>query len=409
MSRFREMMENIKEDERIPEKVWDRYVHTLESLPDKRPEAKRSRWTGKAAAAAAAILGAGGILCCSNPALASRIPLLGGIFRQVEKIITYSGDYSEYAEVLSSEEAGESGKRNLSAEDAGIKVSASEVLYDGMSVFLTLKMDADQGNLLNIPRYSTADGAEEGASIVYLWGEYEVPGVAASQPLTEEAFYLEGKALDDHTYVGMMKMNLGHDGLEKGVLSLNLSAIGYDDVEGLYVENKDGHKWEGSWELQIPFQLDKERTKHITLDTKGKPYGTKEVTISPYQIVTVTDVPFVKRTVTREEYEEAMAIKTEGLEEECGISYEEYVEMEGKVYAPYHTMLFDQNGEALSQGRGYGDGKSIFAVHGRELTKLQVLVFDGDSWMDMDTTRLTDEVINAAVNYEVIEIGSFPK
>ncbi|MDO5136779.1 MAG: DUF4179 domain-containing protein [Eubacteriales bacterium] len=404
MSHLNEMMEKIRQDERVPEKVWDQYLYTLENLPDKTRRDQKNHWGGKIAAAAVGILAAGSVLCYSNPALASRIPILGDIFRQIEKITTYSGDYSDYAVVLSSEEDGEAGKENLSAEDAGIKVRASEVLYDGMSVFLTLKMDVDQGNLRNIPRYSTADGTKEGASIVYLWGEYEVPGAAAPQPLTEEAFYLEGKALDDHTYVGMMKMNLNQDGLEKGMLSLNLSAIGYDDVEGVYVENKDGHKWEGSWELQIPFQLDKERTKHITLDTKGKPYGTKEVTISPYQIVTVTDVPFMERTVTREEYEEAMAIKTEGLEEECGISYEEYAEMEGKVYAPCHTLLFDQNGEALSQSRGYGDGTSIFAVHGRELTKLQVLVFDGDDWMDMDTTRLTDEAINAAVNYEVIEI-----
>lgn len=408
MSHFSKMMDKIKEDERIPEKVWDRYVHTLENLPEKKPEAKKSYWTGRAAAAAFGIVGAGCILC-SNPALASRIPLLGDIFRQVEKIVTYSGDYSDHAAALSTEEGEEAGKENLFAEDAGIRISASEALYDGMSVFLTLKMDADQGNLENIPKYSTGNEATEGSSIVYLWGEYQLSGENKPWQLTGDGFYLEGKALDDHTYVGMAKMDIDQEGVTEGILSLNLSAIGYDGEKG-DVENKDGYRWEGNWDLQIPFQMDEKRTKHLTFDTKGKPYGVKEMTISPYQIVTVADIPYTEKNVTQEEYEEAMKAKTEGLKEDYPMSYQEYAQMEKKTYAEYHTALFNQEGEEITQRMEYGNGKSVFAVQGMDITKLQVLIFDSlDTWMEMDTGKLTNEAIEAAVDYEVIEIKSFPK
>lgn len=408
MSYFNKMMEEIGQDEKMPEAVWESYVHTLETLPEKKTKAGRYSYGRKAAAAAACILTAGSLVCYANPALASKIPILGEIFQQVEEITTYSGNYSDSAEVLVSEENQEV-KKEYTAQDAGVKVSASEILYDGVSVFLTLKMDIENGNLGNIPKHQAKNGAAEGGSVMYLWGEYEVPGILPPQALTEDSFYLEGKALDDDTYVGMVKMNLGDKELEGGTLALNLSAIGYDDLDSLdSADISADKKMEGSWKLQVPFRLDTEQAKRLTFDTKGKEYGLEKITVSPYQIVTQIAVPYTEREVTREEYEEAMAIKTEGTGiaiEDCGITYEEYAEMEGRTYAESHTLLFNQDGEQITPRGGYGNGKSVFAVEGAEISSLQVLVFDSlDAWLDLDTTKLTEAAIKAAVNYEVVEI-----
>ena len=58
---------------------------------------------GKAVAAAAAICIIGiGALGYFNPVLAAKIPLIGGIFEQIEDDIRYSGDYANRASILTS-------------------------------------------------------------------------------------------------------------------------------------------------------------------------------------------------------------------------------------------------------------------------------------------------------------------
>lgn len=407
MGDFNKMMKKIEQDNSVPKSVWDKYVQTLEGLPEKNSKTKKYNWGGKIAAAAACIITAGSLICFTNPTLASKIPVLGGIFKQVEKTTTYSGNYSENADVLVSDENGNTAEASYYAEDAGVKVSASEVLYDGVSVFLTLKVDVEEGNLLNIPKNKAAGAANEGSSIMYLWGQYEIPGVFPEESLTEDSFYLDGKALDEHTFVGMVKMDADKDELQNGTLALNLSAIGYDDITELDREDiSASHRMEGSWKLQVPFKLDTAQTKRLAFDTKDKEYGLKKVTVSPYQIVTEISVPYTEREVTHEEYEEAMEIKTGGSEEHP-LSYEKYAEMEGKKYAENHTLIYDQNGEEITPRGSRDNGKSVFAVKGAKISKLQVLVFDSLEFLDADggdTSKLTDKLRKAAVSYEVVEL-----
>ena len=70
-----------------------------------------------------------------NPVLASKIPLVGGIFAQVEDQITFSGDYSEKALPLEKKKQ----EDILSCESQGIQITASEVYSDSYSIYLTLE------------------------------------------------------------------------------------------------------------------------------------------------------------------------------------------------------------------------------------------------------------------------------
>lgn len=194
--------------------------------------------------------------------------------------------------------------------------------------------------------------------------------------------------------------------IQNGTLVLNLFRIGYDDVTRPDPEDdiSVSNKFEGSWNLQVPFNLDTTQTKKITFNTESKEYGLEKIIVSPYQVVTDIAVPYTEREVTREDYEEKMADKIEGSDDP-GISYEEYVEMVGKTYAESHTFIFNQDGEEIDARGGYENGKTVFAVKGKKITKLHVLVFDSlDSVFEVGNSGLTDELIEAAVNYEVVEI-----
>lgn len=76
-------------------------------------------------------------LCCLfvsvTPSFASRFPVLQSIFSLVEKHTIYSGSY-RHATPLS---PGENSR--LSVSSGGVHLSASEVCFDGFSVYITLR------------------------------------------------------------------------------------------------------------------------------------------------------------------------------------------------------------------------------------------------------------------------------
>ena len=73
-----------------------------------------------------------------NPSLAAKLPLIGSIFQQVEKEAVYSGEYKNSEQIKPEETS------CLSAENQGIKLTASEVYCDGFSVYVTMQMQSEQ-------------------------------------------------------------------------------------------------------------------------------------------------------------------------------------------------------------------------------------------------------------------------
>ena len=399
MGRFEDMILGLKEDTEVPAEVWAKYTDTLENLPDQ-PE-KRSirtnRWVKYTASAASVVLAATAIFT-ANPALAARIPIIGSIFGEVQEISRFSGEYDDKATVLNTEttsntetdeaeeadnnaaegagHAGTAGdakgaiNAQYVAEDAGVTVTASEIYCDGLSIFLTAQVEVEQGKLNNIP-----------GNMMYLRGSWKTG--ADGQEIELENDNLEGKVIDDHTFVGMVKLDLDTLDVQDGEMELKLSRIGYDDVHELDAEDiSESHKIEGEWDLKLPFTVDKEAVTRIPINKENNGYCLKEVFVSPYQVVTFTDVPYTMDTTTREEFEEMMDQKTGGTEDP-GYTYEEYMAQQGKIYEPSDTIIFNQDGEKLQSWEEY-QGRSVNAVDGKEVTKLYIYVFDEfDSWLKM--------------------------
>lgn len=395
MMQFEEMMDRIGSNNEVPERVWKKLDNVLNDLPDYEEELPFRRRGRQYAAAAAITVSMGTAFCVSNPALAAKIPFIGRIFEEVENKIPFSGDYSEKA-VLLEQTAKEDEEGNLHAAsgiaktDAGITFTASEVYCDGLSVFLTAQIEVEQGGLGNLPGHYI-DGGDATAEMMYLRGEWNLPGGDARSLSNDN---LEGKVIDDNTFVGMLKLDLEDYKSGGGGLSLRLSSIGWDDVTMADAESiSESYRIEGQWDFDIPFSVDTESVKEIAVGQEGGGYTLEKVFVSPYQVVTYVDVPYEEREITREEYEALAAEKTGGTKD-LGITYEEYVEEAGKVYPFWNTVICNQDGEILFSNPE-DVGKTVAAVDGKEISALHIFVFDdADADLEIEKSRLGNGTVD---------------
>ena len=382
MSHFDNVIDKLKQDNEVPQQVLEKLDAALASLPDKRKSSIKYRKYKIAAAAVAFIAGIS--FCCSNPALAARIPIIGKIFEKIEDDVPFSGDYSEKAESLKNEnmEVGveHAAEQGITITDKGISVTAAEVYCDGLSVFLTMQVHTEQGGLQNIP-ISHVVGKDTVENIMYLNGEWKVSGDSEFQMLVNNN--LEGKVLDENTFIGMVKLDLHGDKIEQGTLNLQLSGIGWDDNT---VDNAQdisvSHAIDGQWNFAIPFRIDKASVREIELNQEKNGYTIRKVFVSPYQIVTYVDAPVTKieKNITREDYEGKLGL-AEG-EEDADMSYEEFVAMyeEQESRAVCETIICDQDGKILpAQDMSITSGQTTFAVNGKKISVLHIYVLESNN------------------------------
>ena len=147
MKDFDNMIQGLRKETKVPDEVWTKYTETLSNLPDQ-TENRRSdkkhwmKYTAVAAAAAITVT----TICFADPAFAAKIPILGQIFKQIQQQSTFSGEYSDKAEILSKEDADGTvpADSKYTVQDAGVTITASEIYCDGLSVFVTAEIDVEQ-------------------------------------------------------------------------------------------------------------------------------------------------------------------------------------------------------------------------------------------------------------------------
>ncbi len=157
MKRFEDFVEGLNEDLVIPDLVDKKFEETLNMVDNK----KKQHWgTGvKVAAAALAVVVSGGVFGVANPAVASKIPVIGHIFERVEQKAVYPGEYANKQTLSEKDQTDE----KLVAEDQNIKLTASEVYSDGLSVYVSLKAESEGYDFSKIPKLS-----EDNAQVVQL-------------------------------------------------------------------------------------------------------------------------------------------------------------------------------------------------------------------------------------------------
>lgn len=394
MSKFDDMIYGLQQDTEVPDKVWAKFTDSLSRLPDKpeKQNVRKNRWM-KYAASAAAVLIVGSAVCYTNPALAAKIPLIGEIFKEVQHLSTFSGEYDDKAKVLNWESGDvvEILNSQYTAENAGVTFNASEIYCDGLSVFLTAEVYVEQGGLTNIP-----------GRIMYLDGSWKMGTDGEEKALRNNN--LEGKVMDDHTFIGMLKLDLDDTDLENSTVELKLSMIGYDDKNELDAEDISAfHKIEGEWNLQLPFTVDKEAARTVGVNQENNGYCLKEVFVSPYQVITYTEVPYTENKITREEFDEMMKEKTGGTGDP-GLTYEQYMEQEGKIYEDCMTIVFNQDGERLQPIEEFR-GRSVNSVQEKEISRLYIYIFsDIDTGMEMYEKGMECDAADRALISAEVEV-----
>ena len=313
MDAYKKWFDGIQRDDEVPEVVKNVVGETLQYLPEVPQKMhKKNVWKRVAVAATVLVIIGGGVLAV-NPSLAAKLPLIGSIFQQVEKEAVYSGEYKNSEQIKPEETSW------LSAENQGIKLTASEVYCDGFSVYVTMQM---QG--------ADMDFSKEGKRIC-VKAQY-----GFDQPMTREDsdIPIDGKCVDKHTFIGMMKFDKTDVIKEDGKLSIQILTI-YFGEESL----------SGRWNFEIPYTVYKEGSQEIAVNRRLSSHLTiKNVFISPYQIVI-----FTKET--------------------------------GGVHS--QIALFDQNGKKISfEEIGDKEGRwerKLYARNGRVITKLYGYVTTEDS------------------------------
>lgn len=349
-----------------------------------------------AAAVAAAVIGIGG-LGYFNPVLAAKIPLIGKIFEKVEDDVTYSGDYTDKGTVLTNEDTvGNLDTTDYSVSDQGITLTASEVYCDGYSIFLTVNIEAEDADFTHIPEHYTGTNTVDNrmSAGFYIGGTWSVNGNSPER--LENTF--EGEVIDNHTFAGMLKINLTQEVSGSGDINLNVDGLGYDDDRMLDSEEISASHWtDGSWNIVLPFEVNGTDVKTIEVGENKENITLDKVVISPYQVIVHTTTPGEQRELTDDRREKL-------LSKDPDMTDAEMFEILGWSYEPCYTIVFNQDGEIL-----YSDmemaGKAVFAVQGKEIETLHIFIFDNlDDWDRMETEGMNSSVADKAVIAKEINV-----
>ncbi len=369
MKRFEDFVEGLNEDLVIPDLVDKKFEETLNMVDNK----KKQHWgTGvKVAAAALAVVVSGGVFGVANPAVASKIPVIGHIFERVEQKAVYPGEYANKQTLSEKDQTDE----KLVAEDQNIKLTASEVYSDGLSVYVSLKAESEGYDFSKIPKLS-----EDNAQVVQLMTSWKF-----DEPLSEKEqdfdLLLSGENDGNHAFIGIVKFDREEISNQGGTVNLRIKGIGLE-------QNQELKMVDGTWELEIPFTVDEDAGKEIVVDEKiDQKFAVKKVFVSPYQVCVLSDVPYTMPYANMTDDE----IIAEGFGKE-GKTYSDSEKAslcdevrKAREYQYYEMAIFNQDGEKI-QFQEVGDTdetlqKDFFSVNGKKISRLHIYVTENEDQM----------------------------
>lgn len=280
-------------DERIERGVKDARFEKIKSN-----RSKRKRLIGTIAASLIVITTLG----VANPALASKLPIVGSVFESIEKNIYFPGNYSQYATSI-----------NETAYSNGIGITLSEILCDGQSLYVTYIVEnekpfkytswgdsglMDMNQLITSEAYNKVDFTDE---------ELDNSGFAG----------LEGKFIDENTFIGVQKYHLSSLKAEIPDEFTFQTKINLIENYGVNADDKSYYKW-GTWAFKVPVNVDKSLKKII--DLSNEEYESNMVKIN-----SIAKTPF------------DMIID---------INYK------SGTWGDYRVIIYDENGENLQVSQG---------------------------------------------------------
>lgn len=272
--------------------------------------------------------------------LAYGVPVIKNAFERIQKEIWNKGDYSKYATEV-----------NQTVSNNGVGITLSEILCDGQNLYVSYVIESKEPFKYIKYKYDpvkdydiTKEQAEKiekmqldyaaEAKVSFTDSELDNSGVSG----------LEGRFIDDHTFVGVEEYNL---------TSLNMKipdefefTINFNTIveEGWNIERDKDNVLEGTWNFKVPVKVDKLLSKNIEVNAiNNDGIGIKEIISTPIKLKVVTT----------------------GYDREKNDYWV-------RVYDEKGNILRTSSGEELSS---YGKYLSTIAKEGEDIKKIKVEIY----------------------------------
>ena len=272
--------------------------------------------------------------------LAYGVPVIKNAFERIQKEIWNKGDYSKYATEV-----------NQTVSNNGVGITLSEILCDGQNLYVSYVIESKEPFKYIKYKYDpvkdydiTKEQAEKiekmqldyaaEAKVSFTDSELDNSGVSG----------LEGRFIDDHTFVGVEEYNL---------TSLNMKIpdefefiINFNSIveEGWNSERDKDNVLEGTWNFKVPVKVDKSLSKCIEVNAiNNDGICIKEIISTPIKLKVVTT----------------------GYDREKNDYWV-------RVYDEKGNILRTSSGEELSS---YGEYLSTIAKEGEDIKKIKVEIY----------------------------------
>lgn len=257
------------DDIKIPENIDIKIHNGVQKAILETSEAKinkKKKLTGAICATIALILALG----IANPALAAKLPIIGNVFEAIEKNLFFPGNYSQYATSV-----------NETTTSNGVDITLSEILCDGQYLYVTYIVENKDSF-----KYTS-------------WGN--TGKMDMNQLITEESYNkvnfsnieldgsgfagLEGKFINENTFVGVKKYNL--DSLNTEIPSEFIFQTKIIYLENCGINNADkSYKKIGSWAFKVPVTVNKNLRKNIEFSQQKNDLVTiNSISLSPFNMI----------------------------------------------------------------------------------------------------------------------------
>lgn len=321
----------------VEDKMQDAYQQIYQGGVRMKPHAKKRipKWA-KAAAAAACVIFAGGVVLVSDPALARDLPLIGNVFDRMEeareadpygaKDITAYGNIKDKAQSVDTATG--------TAVSSGFEISVSDAYCDGYDVYFTMAIRDENGKLAE-------------AENLFIGKNMELPQLKINGEVV--GFNSHFSKTETGAFVGVL--NIEREFLAEKAFAEQLHAemeIGY--VTPVYPgENTDtAEAVEGEWKLAFDIEKDESANEVFNVQTAGNEFSVDRVVRTPSNLHIDFVVPqnWVEQNpdirVLDENGEAVQKINAAYVEREDGSQLREY-RLQYSGSGSYTIQVIDKN------------------------------------------------------------------
>lgn len=324
----------------VPEDLDQRVRAGIEE-GKKRRKKTAFRKTAKVGMGMAAAVALASVLCISNPSFAAKMPLIGHIFEQVENNTSVKGDFSQVAETLT-QSTENTADGTYTKTSNGITVTLSEVYYNKNAMYIAMSLYSEE------PFPEDIKIKDHVKDYILDFDQAAIRGENTFSFMPDEKTflfnYMEGKFVDDHTFAGMLRVDLSSletEPTDTFTCHMALDSIRFDNVNFKVADEKI---YEGNWDFDLNVKLDTKDTQTVEVNE-------------------VNDDGVGLEKVVKTRYELRVYPKDKS-------------ETDGKYY---FAEVFDANGERMDYA---GDITDCRQTYGYDTSKVNIYLCDEDEYMN---------------------------